>query len=46
VTVRFPADEAQRVLESAAAMGLSLSEFVRAAAFKAATSKPEPLAKK
>ncbi len=42
VTVRFPPDEAQRVLASAMAMGLSLSEFVRAAAFKAATSRPKP----
>jgi len=46
VTVRFPPEEAQRVLSSAEAMGLSLSEFVRAAAFQAATSRAKSGSKK
>ena len=40
VTVRFPAVEAQLVLASAKAQGLTISEFVRAAAYRAASPKP------
>jgi hypothetical protein len=57
VTVRFPAAEAQIIMSSAMDQGLTLSEFVRAAAFKAATPKtikgreqrpipPKPIIKK
>ena len=39
VTVRFPAAEAERILAFAERQGMSLSEFVRAAAFLAASGK-------
>jgi hypothetical protein len=44
VTVRFPEVEAELILSSAKNQGLTLSEFVRAAAFHAAspTSKRSP----
>jgi hypothetical protein len=39
VTVRFPGMEAELIMASAANQGLTISEFVRAAAFCAASSK-------
>jgi len=42
VTVRFPAAEARLVLSSAERHGLTLSEFVRAAACSAASPKARP----
>lgn len=45
VTVRFPPAEAKLVLSSAERHGLTLSEFVRAAACSAASPKARPMAK-